>query len=84
MHYLSLMAYVNIRTCICTVHIYITDVYASSSSYSAWSPRNFIPVVSLLDEWIQLFSDWIVTNVLDHLIIFKLYVSYVYILYMHT
>ena len=43
---------------------------------SLWSPRNCIPVIDLLDEWIPLFSDWIVTNILDQLIMPKLHVSY--------
>ena len=42
--------------------------------YSSWSPRNCIPVIDLLDEWIPLFSDWIVTNILDQLIMPKLHV----------
>ena len=53
------------------IHVYVTN---ASCSYSVWSPRNCIPVVDLLDEWIALFSDWIVTNILDQLIIPKLHV----------
>ena len=71
MHCLSVLSCVNIHTC---MHAYICVYVSISCSYSVWSPRNCIPVVDLLDEWIPLFSDWIVTNVLDQLIMPKLHV----------
>ena len=43
------------------------------SVINSWSPRNCIPVVDLLDEWIGLFSDWIVNNVLEQLMMPKLH-----------
>lgn len=61
---------------ICKIHIHSITYMCmyTNASYSVWSPRNCIPVVDLLDEWIALFSDWIVTNILDQLIIPKLHV----------
>ena len=47
--------------------------FRSVIGLTLWSPRNCIPIVDLLYEWIPLFSDWIVTNILDQLIMPKLY-----------
>ena len=64
---------------VCTftyIHMYLCALlYVSTYVCSLWSPRNCIPVIDLLDEWIPLFSDWIVTNILDQLIMPKLHVS---------